>query len=47
MASERLTETFPQKESTYSLSNSTTLQVRSMETVMYGSEIISSLGPKI
>ena len=44
MASEILTEIFLQKESNYSLKNSTTLQGRSIKT---GSELISSLGPKI
>ena len=38
---------FPQKESNYSLRNSTGLQGRSIKTVMYGSETMSSLGPKI
>ena len=47
MAPEILTEIFPQKQSNYSPRNSTTLQSRSMKTVMYGSETISSLGPKI
>ena len=47
MAPEILTEIFPQKESNYSLRNSTTLQGRSIKTVMYGSETISSLGPKM
>ena len=47
MAPEILTEIFPQKESNYSLKNSTALQGRSIKTVMYGSETISSLGPKI
>ena len=47
MASEILTEIFPQEESNYSLRNSTTLQGRSIKTVMYGSETISSLEPKI
>ena len=49
MAPEILTEIFPQKESIYSLRNrnSTTLQGRSIKTIMYGSETISSLGPKI
>ena len=47
MAPEILTEIFPQKENNYSLINSTTLQGRSIKTVMYGSENISSLGPKI
>ena len=42
-----LTEIFPLKESNYSLRNSTALQGRSIKTVMYGSETISSLGPKI
>ena len=45
MAPEILTEIFPQKESNYSLRKSTALQDRSI--VMYGSETISSLGPKI
>ena len=45
--SEILTEIFAQKESNYSLRNSTALQGRSIETAMYGSEAISSLGPKI
>ena len=44
---EILTEIFPQKESNCSLRNSTTLQGRSIKTVMYGSETISSFGPKI
>ena len=47
MAPEILTEIFPQKESNYSLRNSTTLQGRSIKTVMYGSETISSLEPRI
>ena len=47
MAPEILTEIFPQKENNYSLRNRTTLQGRSIKTVMYGSEAISSLGPKI
>ena len=47
MAPEILTEIFPQKESSYSLRNSITLQGRSIKTVMYGSETISSLAPKI
>ena len=47
MASEILTEIFPQKESNYSLKNSTALQGRSIITVMYGFELISSLGTKI
>ena len=47
MAPEILTEIFPQKESNYSLRNSTTLQGRSIKTIIYGSETISSLGPKI
>ena len=47
MAPEILTEIFPQKESNYSLRNSTTLQGRSIKTVKYGSENRSSLGPKI
>ena len=44
MASEILTEIFFQKESNR---NSATLQGSSIKTVMYGSETIFSLGPKI
>ena len=40
-------EIFPQKESNYSLRNSTALQGRRIITVMYRSETISSLEPKI
>ena len=47
MAPEILTEMFPQRESNYHLRNSTTLQGRSIKTVMYGSETISSLEPRI
>ena len=47
MATEILAEIFSQTESNYSLRNSTTLQGRSIKTAMYGSETISSLGPKI
>ena len=47
MASEILTEIFPQKESNCSLKNSTALQGRSIKTAMYGSELISGLRPKI
>ena len=47
MAPEILTEIFPQKESNYNLRNSTKLQSRSIKTVIYGSEAISSLRPKI
>ena len=47
MAPELLTEIFPQKECDYSLRNSTTLQSRSIKTIMCASETISSLGPKI
>ena len=47
MALETLTEIFPQKESNYSLRNSTALQGRSIKTVMYGSETRPGLGPKI
>ena len=46
MAPEILTEIFPQKESNYSLKNSTTLQGRCIKTVMFVSETISSFGPK-
>ena len=49
MAPEILTGIFPQKESIYSLRNrnSTTLQGRSIKTIMYDSETRSSLGRKI
>ena len=47
MAPEILTEILPQKKSNYSLRNSTTLQGRSVKTVVYGSETMFSLGPKI
>ena len=47
IAPEILTEIFAQKESNYNLRNSTTLQGRSMKTVMYGSDSISSLEQKI
>ena len=47
MAPEILTEIFPQKDSIYSLRNSTALQGRSIKTVMYGSETISILGPNM
>ena len=47
MTPEILTEIFPQKESNYSLRNSTALQGRSIKTVMYDSGTKSSLGPKI
>ena len=47
MAPELLTEIFPQKESNCSLRNSTALQGRSIKSLMYGSETIYSLGPKI
>ena len=47
MTTDILTEIFPQKESNYSLRNSTTLQGRSIKAVIYGSETVSSLGPKI
>ena len=47
MASEILTEILPQKKSNYSLRNSPTLEGRSVKTVVYGSETIFSLGPKI
>ena len=39
-------EIFPQKDNSYSFRNSTALQGRSIKTVMYGSETISSLGQK-
>ena len=47
MAPEILTKILPQKESNYSLRNSTALRGRSIKTVMYGSETTASLGPKI
>ena len=47
MASEILPGIFPQKESNYSLGNSTALQGRSIKPVLYGWETISSFGPKI
>ena len=47
MMPEILTEIFPHKESNYNLRYSTALQGRSTKTVMYSSETISSLGPKI
>ena len=47
MAPEILTEIIPQKESNYSLRNNSTLQSRSIKTVIYGPETLSSLGPKI
>ena len=46
-APEILTEILSQKERSYSLRDSTTLQGRSIKTVMCGSETISSLGLKI
>ena len=47
MASEILTEIFLQKESNYNLGSRTALQVRNIKTVMYSTENIFSLGPKI
>ena len=47
MEPEILKEIFPLQESNYSLTNSTVPQSRSINTVIYGSETISSLGPKI
>ena len=47
MAPEILSEIIPQKESNYSLRNDSTLQSRSIKTVIYGPETLSSLGPKI
>ena len=47
MATKILKEIFPQKESNYSLRSSTALQGRSIKTVMYGSETVSNLEPKI
>ena len=47
MAPEILTEIFPESGSNYSSRNSTRLRVRSIKTARYGSETISSLGPKI
>ena len=47
MATEILTEIFSQNESKYNLRKSTALEGRSIKTVMYGSETVSSLEPKI
>ena len=47
MASEILTEIFPQNENNYSLRNSTALEGRTIKAVMFGSETISSFGTKI
>ena len=47
MAPEILAKAFPQKKSYYSLRSSTVLQGRSIETVIYGSETLTSLRPKI
>ena len=47
MAPELLTEIFSQKESNSTLRNSTALECRSIKTVIYGSETVSSLGSKI
>ena len=47
MAPEILTEMFPHKESNYNHRNSTALQGRSIKTVIYSSETISSLRPKL
>ena len=46
MASEILTEKFPQKESINSHRNRTTLQIRNIKTVMYGTENIFNWGTK-
>ena len=46
-APETLTVIFTYKEGNYNLINSTVLEGRSIETGMYSSETISSLGPKI
>ena len=46
MAPEILTEKFSQKESNYSIRNSTTLQGRSIKTVTYGSETFVKFGTK-
>ena len=42
-----MTDIFLHKKSNYSLRNSTALHGRSIKTAMYGSETISSSGPKI
>ena len=42
-----MTEIFPHKESNYNLRNSTALQDRSIKTIMYGSESVFSVEPKI
>ena len=47
MTSRILTEIFPHKYSNYNLRNGLALQVGSIKTVMYGSETVSSLGPKM
>ena len=47
MAPEILTEMFPHKERNYNHRNSTALQGRSIKTVIYSSETISSLRPKL
>ena len=47
MSLETLTEIFPHKEINHSLGNRAMLQGRSVKTAMYGSETISSFGPKI
>ena len=47
MAPKILTDIFSHKEYNYNVKNSTGLQGRTIETVTYASEIISSLEPKI
>ena len=47
MAPKILTDILSHKEYNYNVKNSTGLQGRTIGTVPYGSEIISSLGPKI
>ena len=47
MAPEILTDFFPKRKTITILEIGTTLQGRSIKTVMYGSGTISSLGPKI
>lgn len=47
MTPEILINIFPHKESNYNLRNSTVLQDRTIKTVIYGSESVSSLRQEI
>lgn len=47
MTLEILINIFPHKESNYNLRNSTVLQDRTIKTVIYGSESVSSLRQEI